>query len=436
MIMPTARKMLISAAALLLMLPLGGMAQQVIRLPQADKPLTGQPRQLFSLGAEDGEDWELLAGVRSVAFDAKDNLYILDANNHRVLVFDANGRFVRKISKKGEGPGELMSPVSMTVDAGGTVVISDLGRRAFSLFKPDGTFSKNVPFPEGHAPGLGDVSLANALQAHPRAGVVARSSPLLMMRAGSPGAISAAAQGERITEFNWYELSTERSTTLGTVKLPPPKVESSDAGSTGGQRRMTFRVQRPNFEPPLVFGVLPSGGIALAHNVGYRVELISAAGKAERIIERPSIAARKATDRDKRLVIERQREAMKSGAAGGMQVRVGGGGATSWSSAGPPGELPSVDKMLEDAIFLDSIPVLRRIDTDPQGRVWIGRTASNLGPQGAIDLVASADGRYIGTIANDFIPNAVSRSGRAAYVQRDDLGVEKVVVKMLPATWQ
>ena len=85
---------------------------------------------------------------------------------------------------------------------------------------------------------------------------------------------------------------------------------------------------------------------------------------------------------------------------------------------------------------MDSIPVVRRIETDPTGRVWIGRTASDLGPRGPIDLVGAADGRYIGTIANEIIPNAISRSGRAAYIERDALGVEHVLVKRLPATWQ
>jgi hypothetical protein len=319
---------------MLLAVPLGTFAQQVVRLPEADKPLAGQPRPLFSLGAEDGEDWELFAGVRSVAFDAKDNLYILDANNHRVLVFDANGRFVRKISKKGEGPGELMSPASMTIAPDGNVVISDIGRRTFSIFKPDGSFVKIVPFPVGHAPGLGDTNVSTPLQAHPRAGVVARSSPLIMVRPGANGA-PPGLPGERTNDFNWYDLAG-KSSQLGSIKQPPPKTETSDAGSTGSQRRFSVRMQVPNFEAPIVFGVLPNGGIALAHDVSYRVELKDATGKTERVIERPSIAPRKVTDRDKRLAIERRRETMKNGSGGGMQVRMSAGGATSFSTGNGP----------------------------------------------------------------------------------------------------
>ena len=422
--------------ALLALLPAALSAQRSITLPDKDKPLAGQPAQLFSIGAEDGEEWELLAGVRGVAFDAKDNLYILDGNNYRVLVFDANGKFVRKISKKGEGPGELMAPVAMTVSADDNIVISDIGRRTFSIFKPDGTFLKNVTFPDGQAPGLGDITTSTGLQAHPRAGVIARSTPMIVINRGAGGVNPGALNGERSAEFSLYDLASSKVTQLRSVKMPAAKTETSDAGSTGTTRRFSVRMQRPNFEPPTAFGVLPDGGIAIAHDVGYRIELVSPSGTVERTIDRPSIGARKVTDRDKRRVIELQREAIKSGSAGTMQVRVGSGGGTSFSSGGgPPGELPSVDKMLEDAIFMDSIPVVRRIETDPQGRVWIGRTAGDLGPRGPVDLVA-ADGRYIGTLASAVLPNAVSRSGRAAYIERDENGVEHVVVKRLPPTWQ
>ena len=40
------------------------------------------------------------------------------------------------------------------------------------------------------------------------------------------------------------------------------------------------------------------------------------------------------------------------------------------------------------------------------------------------------------TRMNDRAPDAVSNSGRAAWIERTDLGVEMVRVKRLPATWQ
>ena len=98
-------------------------------------------------------------------------------------------------------------------------------------------------------------------------------------------------------------------------------------------------------------------------------------------------------------------------------------------------EMPSIEETLRTAQFNEVIPVLRRVDSDPQGRIWIQRTANDHGDRGPIDLVG-ADGRYIGTILNDVLPAAFSRTGRAAYIERDDLGVEHVTVKRLPASWR
>ena len=75
--------------------------------------------------------------MRALAFDSKDNLFVLDGNNYRILMFDPQGRFVRKISTQGGGPGELLAPLSMTVTANDQIVVGDLGRRAYSVFTTD-----------------------------------------------------------------------------------------------------------------------------------------------------------------------------------------------------------------------------------------------------------------------------------------------------------
>jgi hypothetical protein len=95
----------------------------------------------------------------------------------------------------------------------------------------------------------------------------------------------------------------------------------------------------------------------------------------------------------------------------------------------------SIEQMLRDATFLEVIPVLARLYTDPQGRIWAQRTAPDQKPFGLVDIL-TGDGRYVGTVAGMRTPNAVSKSGRAAYIEPDEeLGVERVVVRKLPASW-
>src|SRR5690606_17795069 len=58
--------------------------------------------------------------------------------------FDANGKFVRNIGRKGEGPGEYMR-TNMTVSVGkdGVIVLRD-SDRALHRFAPDGKLLNTV----------------------------------------------------------------------------------------------------------------------------------------------------------------------------------------------------------------------------------------------------------------------------------------------------
>jgi hypothetical protein len=67
---------------------------------------------------------------------------VLDSNNYRVLVFDNAGKLVRRIGQRGAGPGELMVPTGLTVMVDGTLVVSDGGRHAYSLFGRAGNVSE------------------------------------------------------------------------------------------------------------------------------------------------------------------------------------------------------------------------------------------------------------------------------------------------------
>jgi hypothetical protein len=421
--------------------PFGSSAQQKIELPARDKVLPEKPTTVFSIGQEDGRDWELLSGVRQVAFDTRDNLYVLDGNNYRVLVFDANGKFVRKISKQGEGPGELMAPVGMAITADGSIVVGDIGRRAFSIFKPDGTFLKNLMFEEGEAPGLGGPG-GSGMQSHPRAGFVVRAQPFLLgARLGGPGGASpqqlGAPTGERKSPIKHWDLATGKTKQLYELTLPSitPKVQDSGSGQ-GGERRTVMVAMAPVWGAPIAYGVLPTGGFALLHEKDYRVKVVSPNGQVERIIER-AIAPKKATESDKKKFMETRQEAQRNGTlGGGIQMRVENG-RTSVSTGAPArgAEAQSIAQMLENATFEDYIPVLRRVDADILGRIWISRTPADFGPRAPVDLIRM-DGTYIGTLQGQAVPDAVSRSGRAAYIERDELGVEHVVVRNLPATWK
>jgi hypothetical protein len=417
----------ISLAAFVM--PAALIAQQTVPLPERDKVLPEKVPAVYSVGREDGEDWEIFSGVRAAAFDARDNLYLLDANNFRVLVFDVNGKFVRRIARQGAGPGELMVPTGMTVMSDGAIVVSDGGRHAYSLFRSDGAFLRNVPYPDGEGvggrPGVAATTdmWMDGLHPHPRGGVVVLISPLR-----NPGRALGQPTGERKVFVRWVDLaaSAQPSVDLYTFTLPSitPRVQPLAGGGASVTMQPTF------WTPAYSFELLSNGGLVVADEAEYRVRLLNAAGKVERILERP-IAPRKGTVRDKEVFIKERRE--KALQAGGMQrTRTG----TEAAAAAPsPTALASTEEMMRNATWLDVIPVLRRVSADPQGRIWVARTPVDFGARGPVDLLKT-DGTYIGTLPNAMLPAAVSKSGRAAFIELDDLGVERVVVRQLPATWK
>ena len=63
-------------------------------------------------------------------------IYVLDAGNHRIQVFDAEGGYLRTMGQEGQGPGEFTSPSNMVV-GGGHVILRAESRR-LSVWTLDG----------------------------------------------------------------------------------------------------------------------------------------------------------------------------------------------------------------------------------------------------------------------------------------------------------
>lgn len=83
----------------------------------------------------------------SIGVDSLGNLYVLDAGNHRVSVFDRAGRHLRSFGRQGEGPGELGFPSDMAITPAGKVAVYDFDRRALVRFDAGGSFAGTFPLP-------------------------------------------------------------------------------------------------------------------------------------------------------------------------------------------------------------------------------------------------------------------------------------------------
>ena len=71
---------------------------------------------------------------------ARSTIYVVDAGSSRVLAFDLDGRFLRAVGRKGQGPGEFARPTGACLMPGGALAVADFGGHTVQVFDAGGTF--------------------------------------------------------------------------------------------------------------------------------------------------------------------------------------------------------------------------------------------------------------------------------------------------------
>lgn len=100
-------------------------------------------------------DWPLRA--TAMRFDAAGNLYVLDARNARVCVFDREFKLVRAWGAHGDAAGALREPTDLAVvDDGSRVSVVDAGHRRVLCFDANGAVVATAPAGENDAAALVD----------------------------------------------------------------------------------------------------------------------------------------------------------------------------------------------------------------------------------------------------------------------------------------
>jgi DNA-binding beta-propeller fold protein YncE len=76
-----------------------------------------------------------------VAWDAAGNIYVADGlGNSRIAKFDKNGKFVKSWGQTGTANGQFRQPRAIAIDAQGLVYVADAGNRRIQVFDADGNF--------------------------------------------------------------------------------------------------------------------------------------------------------------------------------------------------------------------------------------------------------------------------------------------------------
>ena len=398
-----------------LLAPTPARAQEVIDLPAEERWLDPEFEDVYRLGTLAGADWEQFGNVADIGFDGAGNLYVFDIQAQRIVVAGPAGEFVREFGREGEGPGEFEEAHGLAVMRDGRAIVSDSRRLVFNIFQANGRVERTVRMDSTQMlVRLGTFvaqSGADAIIAVPSASdeLLPRGCCELPPPASSHAIERIELWGEEVEADTmaegWLPEIDSRNAMAAARRVPEISRVLSVLPSIFPELHRAFR---PGFH----WGVLPDGSVAFADSSTYTVRIATGESGVVRLLRRPI---------QPEVVTDRLMRSEKSRRLAELQAK-----------AEPGEDLRDERERIDNLEFHPVVPVIRGLATKWDGDIWVLRRGEDPLSDGPIDVI-TADGRYLGSYPAGVtrIPDAFGPDGLVAFIERNELDVQTVVVRRL-----
>ena len=404
--------------------------QETIELPGEDRWLDADFEEVFRIGSLMGEEWEQFGDVQRVMFDGAGRLYVFDDQAERIFVVGADGALIREIGRKGEGPGEFRNPADVVALEDGRVVVADMGHRAYHIFDANGDFERMVRF--GGDPTYTVIGPHMAQRGTDGLVTSAEGQRVAISVRSVAGAEPSERPDPTTRPIERVDLSGEEivKDIIAEGWLPASADPTSGITRSAGGASVSFGGSSgpPEFSPDLYWGVLPDGTVAFSDSSTYAVRIAATGAGIVRILTRP-FPPEPVTDRFVKAEKDRRLKKLADtpdDELGGPRIVLNGEVMTFDAE-----ELRKTRRQdIESLRFFAEVPVIRELRTSWNGMIWVRRRGEEPDSDGPIDVLDMA-GRYVGSyrLGATGIPDAFGPDGLVAFIERDELGVETVVVK-------
>lgn len=92
-----------------------------------------------------------LANVTDLAVDVRGNYIVCDGTQlNQVWIFSPEGKFLRNLGRRGQGPGEYYAPLSVAVDNQGNILINDYLQSKIIYYDKDYRYKNEIKNVRGH----------------------------------------------------------------------------------------------------------------------------------------------------------------------------------------------------------------------------------------------------------------------------------------------
>jgi hypothetical protein len=361
----------------------------------------------LDIGAAEGEPAYEFSRITSIAVGKDGTIYVVNGASASIRAFTPQGKFLRELGRRGNGPGEFQSPGALRV-MGDTLHLHDGMLRRTSLLDAKGELLTS--WQTAADPQTRTMFITHA--AVPGGWIVSHSE----------GISPAAGEMKQITVPFFFTTEPEKGFQAKRQPLVSfPYYPLYGILITGGPGGNT--ASAPLFAPIPRYGFDNLGRMYLARGQDYRIEVYDQTGKVVRTITRPHTPV-PITDK---LIADYRKEVSTyydTARAQHSEWHIGR------SASDGKGKLPTGK----------NLPALGMLYVSPQGTVLVERPdlrpnpllpelplALNKPQPAVYDLFDSA-GRFIGSVrlGANFRPRAVTENAILG-VERDELDVEHVV---------
>jgi hypothetical protein len=124
----------------------GQRADTVVRA--AGRPVhagVAELRPELRVGVTDGDENYMIGAIDDIAVGANGTMYVLDRSVPAVRVYDAAGKFVKNIGRRGRGPGEYGYAAGIALAADGNLLLYDIGNARINVYTPAGDIVTSWP---------------------------------------------------------------------------------------------------------------------------------------------------------------------------------------------------------------------------------------------------------------------------------------------------
>ena len=322
--------------------------------PDATGPEVAEARVDLTIGSVDGDDPNFIFGdIRGIEAGSDGTIYVLDYQASEVRAFAPDGRFLRRVASKGEGPGEITEANGIYLAGDSILWLNDHGKMYIIGVTPAGDELHRFPLP---VRAYGYI-WRGTFDHRGRFWMATSHSDEQPAFPPEPGLSTRTAR----SYYKWYDLSTEAT---DSVYLGESTGRSYISESPGGG----WSYRGIPFESSSSVLVDPAGGFWRANTASYRIVRTGEGGDTLVVIE-AALPVQRVTGEDRSAFVE------------GVVDR-------------DPDDRRTAEAIA--ALMPEVKPIISGFFVDDEGRLWVDRVTEEGAP--AFYDLFSDDGDYLGSV--------------------------------------